>query len=258
MSVLIHKAGVNKTLGQQSDAIVTANLVGDFQPSAGIETAYWDNQVSSGNNLRRFNSITHNNSAPHNFQFDGSDDYLGKASTGYGGSAFEVDASSAFTVAQWVKIPNGKSYYANITDETDTAWCRISIYIDNSGGSLIGLNVVEGASDESAYGPYNSSALVPDTWYYIAITHDGSGNYKTYANGSTQDNSLGSTTFALGTATASFFVIGKEAGGYSGANIKLGHVHVYTAALTNSQIRQNFLATHKIHSDRVYGATYQA
>ena len=259
MSIYIHKTGINKTLGQQSDTIISADLIGDFQPDAGINSAYWDNQASGNNNLRRYNSITHNNSTPHNFEFDGTDDYLGEASEGYGGSSFNVDAAGDFTIAQWVKIPNGKSHYVNITDATNTAWCRISIYIDNSGGSLIGLNVVEGASDESAYAPYNSTALVPDTWYYIAVTHDGSGNYKTYVNGSTQDNSLGSTTFALGASSANnALVIGKETSSYSGASIKLGHVHVYTAALTNSQIRQNFLATHKIHSDRIYGGTYTA
>ena len=75
MSILIHKTGVNKTLGQQSDAIVASDLVGDFQPSVGIETAYWDNQVSGGNNIRRFNGITHNSPAPHNFEFDGTNDY---------------------------------------------------------------------------------------------------------------------------------------------------------------------------------------
>ena len=78
MSIHVHRAGLNKTLGQQSDAIVSTNLIGNFVPSnIGGDSNAWDNLVDSGNNLRRYNGITHNNSAPHNFEFDGTDDYLG-------------------------------------------------------------------------------------------------------------------------------------------------------------------------------------
>ena len=102
MSIHVHKTGLNKTLGQQSDGIVTANLTGNWIPSTGIQTAYWENQVSGGNNLRRFNGITHNNSTPHNFQFDGTDDYLGESAEGYGGSdAFTVDVDEAYTIAYY-------------------------------------------------------------------------------------------------------------------------------------------------------------
>ena len=85
MSIQVHKTGLVKTLGQQSDGIVTSNLTGNFDPSSDVETAYWGNQVAEGKSLRRFNSITHNNSTPHNFQFDGTDDYLGESAEGYGG-----------------------------------------------------------------------------------------------------------------------------------------------------------------------------
>ena len=45
--------------GHQSDEIETSGLIGNFNPNTGIQTAYWENQVSSGKHLRRFNGLTH-------------------------------------------------------------------------------------------------------------------------------------------------------------------------------------------------------
>ena len=106
MSIHVHKTGLNKTTGQQTDASYSPNLVGNFVPSAGIASTHWTNQAAS-NALRRFNSITHNNSTPHNFQFDGTDDYLGQASSGYGGTAFTVNIANAYTLGCWWKHKSG-------------------------------------------------------------------------------------------------------------------------------------------------------
>ena len=93
MSIHVHKAGINKTTGRTGASIVTTNLIGNFDPSnIGSDANAWDNLVGSGNNLRRYNGITHNNSAPHNFEFDGTNDYLGEASSGYGGTAFTFES----------------------------------------------------------------------------------------------------------------------------------------------------------------------
>ena len=105
MSIHVHKTGLNKTLGQQSDAIVSTNLIGNFDPTAGIASTHWTNQAAS-NALRRSNSITFNTSAPKNFQFDGTDDYLGEASSGYGGNPFNVAFQNAYTIGQWVYLPS--------------------------------------------------------------------------------------------------------------------------------------------------------
>ena len=115
MSIQVHKTGLVKTLGQQSDGIVTSNLIGNFNPSSiGSDANAWDNLVTNGKNLRRYNGITHNNSTPHNFQFDGTDDYLGAASTGYGGDPFNVNIGNAFTILVWFKHNNVTSYPCNV------------------------------------------------------------------------------------------------------------------------------------------------
>ena len=78
MSILLHKTGANKAGSNSAASIFSTNLIGNFVPSnIGGDSNAWDNLVGSGNNLRRYNGITHNNSAPHNFEFDGTDDYLG-------------------------------------------------------------------------------------------------------------------------------------------------------------------------------------
>ena len=44
--------------GHQSDEIETSGLIGNFNPSTGIQTTHWENQVSGGANIRRWNGIT--------------------------------------------------------------------------------------------------------------------------------------------------------------------------------------------------------
>ncbi|MAF26158.1 hypothetical protein CL634_11400 [bacterium] len=276
MSINVHKTGLSKTLGQQSDAIVTAGLVGHWDPGVGVETLYWDNQVSGGNNLRRFNGIAHSTF----WSFDGTDDYLGEASSGYGGSAFTINAANAFTVSTWARAGNGDSNILfQIADGAlvERVTCTLSPGTNDSNHySSVYFTVAsdENSVSESVYAPYCNSQdctesmypLINDTWYFITVTHDGSGNYKVFVNGTIMNNGQSGndmkTTFDFGVIddVAQEFRIGYDAYGsyYSDSSSMLGHVLVYTAELTNSQIRQNFLATHKVNSDRYYGATYTA
>ena len=109
MSISIHKVGLNKTLGQQSDEIITTNLVGKWVGGTGVETLYWDNQVTDGKNLRRFNGISANDNY---FAFDGTNDYLGEASTSYGGDPFTFNTNNAFTIGMWLRSgTNGQKFY---------------------------------------------------------------------------------------------------------------------------------------------------
>ena len=54
----VHKTGLNKTLGQQSDAVISTNLIGDFNIKFGQASSYWSNQVSGSTALRRYNGIS--------------------------------------------------------------------------------------------------------------------------------------------------------------------------------------------------------
>ena len=254
MSIHVHRTGLNKTLGQQSDAIISTNLIGNFDPSnIGSDSNAWDNLVSSGNNLRRYNGITHVNIAPRAFQFDGTDDYLGEASSGYGGSAFTVAFQNAYTISQWVYLPNtwssGKSHYLFYfyEDSSNYVMFQISaasllIHSYTSSGNLANLGA-------AAYQP--SLVTNKNKWLYYTITHNGSGGYTYFLNG----NFVGTQSTSAPSATAKALTIGKYGSSYTSAGVNVGHVHVYSSALSNSQIRQNYLASHDMHNTRVYGDT---
>jgi hypothetical protein len=253
MSIHVHRTGLNQTLGQKSDAIVSTNLIGNFVPSnIGSDANAWDNLVGSGNNLRRFNGITHNNSAPHNFEFDGTDDYLGEASSGYGGSAFTVAFQNAYTISQWVYLPStwssGKKHYLFYFYEDSSNYVMFSldgasvlIHSYTSSGNLANLSI----------SPYFSPQSNKQKWVYYTITHNGSGAYKCFANGTFLHNQSTSAP----SATAKALTVGKYGSSYTSANVKVGHIHVYSSALSNSQIRQNYLASHDMHNTRLYGDT---
>tara|TARA_Y100000310_G_scaffold336762_1_gene422207 strand:- start:155 stop:898 length:744 start_codon:yes stop_codon:yes gene_type:complete len=246
--ILPGSTAFTKTLGQQSDAIVTANLTGEWKVSTGVETAYWDNQVSSGNNLRRLNGIAKTNSGSlHWWAFDGSDDYLGVASSGYGGDAFQVNINNAFTIGQWFKNNSGQKHivFNFETGGLDAMWLEVSNTTSNK------ASLRDEATGELATYDFT---FADDTWYYVTITYDGTSKYTFYVNGSY----IATTTYTENIYGLVDLVVGKMGSDYTASTIKVGHLHVYSATLTNSQVRQNFLATHSINNSRLYGATYTA
>ena len=269
MSIHVHKTGLSKTLGQKSDTIVDPdNILGNFVPSV-VSAGHWDNSATNYNQaIRRYNGITHNDSTPHNFEFDGTDDYLGEASTGYGGDAFEIITLNAFTLSQWAKTSDVDNSHCifNIQDENGDEYIdfyldtgKASVWIQSSANSVDSTFWYFGAT--SAETDSNATTVYSeDEWAYITFTHDDSGSYKCYKNGS-----YIATTSPLGEIGANWLSaypleIGRSdyENFYTGSGWKIGHVHVYGYELTNSQIRQNFLATHKMHSDRIYGDTFEA
>ena len=250
MAVPIHKTGLNKTLGQKSSEIYSTNLIGNFDPTAGIASTHWTNQAAS-NALRRYNGITFNTSTPKNFEFDGTNDYLGEASSGYGGTAFTMDSDSAFTIAQWYKHKLNLRHIA------------FDLLHDTGFGPPVDLITLSTA--EFVLNKYSAITLAGrvdfdytfsnNTWYYIALVYDGSNGYSFYVNGSF----VGSGSVSTGSLTGLIVQIGKLAGStYTQSGIKVGNVHAYSSALVSSQLRQNFLATQSINNLRRYGNNYTA
>ena len=255
MSILLHKAGSNKAGSNSTASIYSTNLVGNFVPSLGIASTHWTNQVGGGGGgegeeggsstaLRRFNGITHNNSTPHNFQFDGTNDYLGQASLGYGGTAFTVNIANAYTLGCWWKHKSGGHNnvfrLGNYTSGGMMLFIRsgsgVELYVNNQGTSNFTL-------------PKGNNK-----WYYLSVVHDGSNNYTVFVDGShaislTKTGATGTQNLEIGRFDSS---------SYSVSASKVGHIHVHTAALTNSQVRQNMRASHDINDARIYGATYAA
>ena len=249
MSIHVHKTGLNKTLGQQSDAIVTANLTGNWIPGTGVNTHYWDNQVGSGLNLRRFNAVA-TGSSPNHWIFSGTNDYFGAATSGYGGDPFGINTGGAFTLAQWFKNDSGVAHVAfSLTYSSSNI---VKLITSQSGGTANKAKLTVGSETPVEF----NYTFADDTWYYISLVYAGSNVWNFFVNGSF----VGVSTITTSGVNPAVFQIGRDAATstYSGSTIKLGHVHVYSAAVTSSQLRQNFLASHNINNSRLWGATYTA
>ena len=241
----IHKTGLNKTLGQKSSAIYSTNLIGNFDPTAGIASTHWTNQAAS-NALRRYNGITFNTSTPKNFQFDGSNDFLGEASSGYGGTAFTMDTDSAFTIAQWYKHKLNLRHiaFSLIYGAADIVTLSTAEFVLNKYSAI----TLAGRIDFDY-------TFVNNTWYYIALVYHGSHNYSFYVNGSF----VGSGSVSTGSLAGLVVQVGKLAGNtFTQSGIKVGNIHAYSSALGGSALRQNFLATQSINNLRRYGNNYTA
>ena len=252
MSIFAHKTGINKTTGQQSDAIYSTSLTGNWIPGTGVNTHFWDNQVGGGLNLRRFNTVA-TGSSPNHWVFSGTNDYFGSAETGYGGDPFSIDTGSlggGFTVTQWFKNDSGVVHvaFSLVYSSSNVA----KLIISQSGGTANKAKLTVGSETPVEF----DYTFADDTWYYISLVYAGSNVWSFFVNGSFVGASTISTSGSVGTELQ----IGRDAATstYSGGTIKLGHVHVHSAALKNSQLRQNFLASHVINNTRVYGATYTA
>ena len=255
MSVVIHKVGLNKTTGQKSEDYLTTDLVGYFDPSTGVETEYWDNQVGGGANLRRFNSIATAGSAVTYWAFDGSDDYLGEADTGYGGSPFQLNVANDFTLIAWTRLSASSSqksiHVFNLGDATSGG---LSLIVEEHSTASNGSRLHITANNEGFSSDYLTKFDI-EKWHCVAVVKKGN-VFSFYLNGSF----LSSHTKTGVTGTLNLEV-GKgysEGTSVTGSNSLIGIVLVYDNDITNSQLRQNFLATHDITDSRVYGGTYSA
>ena len=256
----VHKTAINATQGYKSGGIHTTILIGNFDPSQGIASTHWNNQAAS-NALRRFNGITHNNSAPHNFEFDGTNDFLGQASSGYGGTAFNINIGNAFTTLVWFKHNNRTSYPCNVKVDNNNRF-----YLQVQSDEDVRLWIEAGGSDRFWTMNEFRSLITSGTWYYIGVSHDGSGKWKVYLNGgflfstfdTPYDSDAGNLMDPVGSGPLEIGRRNVSSAAYSGSGTKIGKIHVYDTQLTDSQIRRNFLASNDKYDARIYGANYTA
>lgn len=189
MSILVHKVGINKTLGQKSDYLEGTStvprtdsdgwrdsLVGEFLAGNGLGgggSDIWGNSIGGQNDLRAFNGlIVQSSSVPYHASFDGNDDYIWNTSTGYGGNPFTVDLSADFTIGQWVRTNLSGGYSPTVCVE------------NSSGGFLASEIQSDGRWNVRASGATNgpsgatggaltklSFSLSSNTWHYLSISH---------------------------------------------------------------------------------------
>ena len=284
MSIHIHPTGLNSTLTKSGSGIVTHDLVGSFDPGVNIFNTHWQSTtVHSDGTTKAFKLLNGtapaSGSNPPYIQLDGSNDYLGGATSGYGDYPVDINIGNAFTCCGWFKWSSNYHYpfaVKTVLGGGSNAYKRFYVQIQNDEEVMLW---VEASAENSSFwyaldrpnsaggrAPKPIFGLTVNKWFYFAVSHDGSGNWKCYLNGSiiidtaTQVNTsdtLGQTRDPSGTEE---LWIGRRSYGsstYSKA-IKIGRQHIYSAALTDSEIRQNFLASHDIYDARIYGDNYLA
>ena len=185
MSILVHKVGINKTLGQKSDYMDGLStlprtdttgwrdsLTGEFQAFFGFSGAgdIWDNQIAGGNDLRAFNSMACNSSSsPHHLIFDGVDDYIWNTSTGYGGNPFTVDLSADFTIGTWVRCNTGTAFTVCVQTGTSGGYLYSTI-------SSLQWTVSDGTNQAQTSATAGQS-MAANTWHFLSMAHDRSEGY---------------------------------------------------------------------------------
>lgn len=251
-----YKMALNAVTGQKSTAIYTSNLIGNWILDTGVETLYWDNQVSDGKNLRRYNGIAPDSDAPKAWDFDGSNEYLGMAADGYGGDPFELQGgSNTFALCQWFKYNNVNHILFYVGTEAEVSksdppasghtYLVLEVLTSNDQFKLTVREDGGGTSTKT----FDNFTLDDDTWYYAALVHDGSSYYTLYINGSYIGTLTSAHGLPYGTDKNVLEIGAKNIDGtksFSGAATKLGNVHVYeddADILFNSEARQNYLAT---------------
>ena len=229
-----------------SPRIVTSNLVlaldaADKNSYRGTGTTWRD---LSGNNYTGTltNGPTFNASNGGSIFFDATDDFV---------SVGNIGAITSFTVLVWC-YPTNVTSYRNILDcnfnynaTTGNIGPRLEM---NSAGNLSWLYSNTTNSNDSYYvQAAMNSGFVANSWYYVGITYNSSGNTSTtYLNGYDTTNgriSVGSPTGFVGTMNnvilgKGFFLDGSRL--YAG---RIANTTIYNRALSATEVLQNYNAT---------------
>ena len=300
--------GTNKVLGQQSAGIETDKLVGNWIPGTGIVNTdsstewgagvpnYWQNQVSGGNHLRVYNCEAADMvySSPNHIAPDGTNEYLGPASTNYGGSPFQLITERNWAISIWLRPPSDSpttgtngvfSFGANLTYPNLVIEVITSDnYTDQFGTdtySRLKYNL-NGTAGAVRYTTIPDKLFTTPRWFNLTVISTGTQRapgtyYPSHAahqailiNGTVVDWWDGD--FPSG-SQENLYIGASALGGlalnsYLGTGWLIGHVHVYqpdtsnaydVPCLTVSKARQNYHAiaeTYKsISNHRHYGDT---
>lgn len=231
-------------VGSTSDFhIVTSNLVshldaGDF---ASRGTSTWTDLTANGYD----STLVSSPALGQNFyyDFDGSADYGTFASAAH----TAISAHTQGTIECWV---NGDTFTSGTgrktifgtghSSQTDR-WCVFRIHQTNN----IQWSV---NADGTSYGCNSDTLPSTSTWYHLCLTFDGT-TAKIYQNGVSQTltvssngmrwfNAVGSDTLQVGAMDRGTF-----GNNYDPFNGKIAQLRVYTSALTEAQVVQNYNAT---------------
>lgn len=223
---------ISQIIATSKPQIVTTNLVLYADAYLNIGTGSTWNAIV-GTNIDLNNSPTRN---PMPTPSIGLDDTLAQS----GSNNFSDDLSS-WTIESWFKITKSltNKTTAVICDQFDlTTYLNYSMGTNNSPTSY---NLCIGFFDGSWH---NTSGFSPslDTWYHCVGTYNGS-TLRQYVNGSLNSftNYVGvSRSGEIGTRIGRRWDGNTDAGNFLAGDISI--VRIYTSALTEAQVIQNYTA----------------
>ena len=164
--------------------------------------------------------------------FDGSNDYISVPST----SSTPVDFSAKnYTIEAWIKPNTASASTDPILSKYGTTDSLRSINFNYASNGKLRLFERATGTDVSHD---STSTLTLNRWTHVAVTRTSS-QVKLYIDGSL-DNTI-SSTFTPNNGGSQNINIGSQANGqYNFFDGQIGQVRIYSSALTQDQIRQNF------------------
>ncbi len=182
--------------------------------------------------------------------FDGSNDYVSIPST----STTPIDfTSKSYSIECWVNIDSNTTHPI-LAKYGTTDSLRSTNFSITAGGNLSLYERIGGGGQSSL----STSALSLNTWRHVCVVRKSS-QVEFYIDGEL-DNTVAATS-TPNSGGAQNINIGSQANGnYSFLNGKIGQVRVYSSALTQDAIRQNFNFTKSSYPNgnngTISGATF--
>tara|TARA_R100000329_G_scaffold59014_1_gene53120 strand:- start:1137 stop:4745 length:3609 start_codon:yes stop_codon:yes gene_type:complete len=214
--------------------LITTNLVLHLDASnsssySGSGTT-WTDLSSSSNDGTLTNGVTYDSNNGGVLVFDGTDDYVVTSSDMF-------NANADFTLSVWLlsdTFATGVSY-AVVADVANSQ----SLYLRYNDGSFKLVN-----SNTAILGTFSSSSLSTNTWYDITLTRS-SNTYTLYVNGSSVSSLTGiSHSFTHSPTTIGANNNNSAPPAYkNNFDGKIAQVLAYSAALSASEVQQNYNAT---------------
>lgn len=195
-----------------------------FDGSTNTPTTWTDSSSNSNNGT--ITGATFDSELGNWLDFDGSDNVLLGQLTGF--------SNYNFSIEMWIRN-NGGSSQQYITS------FRYPFYVTTMFNGLSGLSGLQIYNGSSSFNVDNTAVQVigDGKWHHFAATHDGS-NLKGYVDGELVDTTATNTTTAFSYGTANRLGARADLGSSATLNGNIGQLRMYSSALTQAQIRQNF------------------
>ncbi len=222
---------------QKTDFIITnglqyyidAYLNSSYTSGTGVNDISGNGRSGTLTNGAYYNSGTA--SAGGAFVFDGVNDYI---QTNY---QHNLAAGANFTANVWA---NGRSYSANdnslIVSNYNGTPAPYNLYVHKNGKFVCSSRDNSDVSSPTL----TSTTTITDKWYYLTYKKQGS-TFSLYVNGVLE----ASTTANLGAITPNNNIVIGQQNAYFGQPYlgRIGEVHLYNVALSDSEILHNFTST---------------